>query len=207
MNRENIQKVQEVLARLMFTEHYHMGDWIGSAECGTTLCLAGIATGLSFQSRALQPSIDNLSFGYTYRKKLFSVLHCVFHTIKARALEFFGIDESEYSYMSPDEPDNIFFYDEWPEGLQAIYDFDVTHAIAELDQGSLYHFVLEHPELPKSFFKTLAGYLGLECLIERGPLWTQPARYWRAADFVSFYPEAVTRFISIAEELGNTHEQ
>jgi hypothetical protein len=206
MNIENIKKTQEALARLMFTQHYDMGEWIGQDDCGTTLCLAGIASALSFESNSLLPSPNNLH--NNFRKKLLPAIHHTHNRIKHRALDFFGIDESDYPCLSPDEPDNIFFYTEWPEGLQVIYDFDVPDTIAELGKGFLYYFVLAHPDLPDSFFKTLAGYLGLECLIERGPLWTQPARHWQAADFVSYYPGAVSRFISIAEELlGKTNEQ
>jgi hypothetical protein len=205
MDVQNIRNAQYWLARLMFTRHFDMGDWIGPANRVTSLCLAGIASALSFQSETLQPSIDNLSSEYTvYRRKLFSVLDSPNNAaIKVRALSFFGIDNSEHSFPSLDEPDTIFFYTKWPQGLQIIYTLDVDNAIAILNKDSLHHFVLSRPDLPDSFFETLAGYLGLECLIKHGPLWSQPTRHWEAADFVSRNPEAVNGFIAIAQQLLN----
>jgi len=202
MHINNIREAQQSLAKLMFTRHYDMGSWIEEEEdCGTTLCLGGIACTLSLKSNALQPSPYNLVYK-GFRQKLMPAVLLTQKEIESIALDFFGINESDYLGFSPDALDNIFFYGEWPEGLQAIYDFNVDEALYYLEEGSLYNFLLE-VWMPQSFFKTLAGYIGLECLIEHGPLWTQPTRDWQAADFVSHNPEAISRFIAIAQQLLN----
>ena len=215
MDAENIKRTQKALARLMFTNHYNMGEWIGSNECGTTLCLGGLACSLALSLDELHPSVDNLQ-RKTYRSHIRTLCTGSSSTsyednVKQKALEFFGLRSSV-------DADDLFYSVRWPCGLVALYDFTRSTALNNLDRydstsnndvtdSRLYKFVLENYTLPRSFFATLAGYLALQSLIDFGEEWRLHTYWYSPADFVSRNPEAVSRFISIAQELlGNTHE-
>lgn len=199
MNRENIQKVQEALARLMFTNHYNMGSWLDTAECGTTLCIGGIACILSLSLDNLNPSPNNLQENNfrTLVKPLFSESSLpVDEAVKQQAQRFLGL-----SYFK----DSIFYALSWPRGLVALYEFTTARAIQDLDKYQandlLYNFVSANPTLPRSFWRTLGGYLALQSLIDYGDDWKADTFYYSPSDFVSFNQEAVARFIVIAQEL------
>jgi hypothetical protein len=210
MHVENIKRTQEALARLMFTNHYRMDCWIESNECGTTLCLGGLACSLFHSLDWLNPSVDNLQ-----RKNFRSSIKTLYggsslsfeDNVKQKALRFFGLVSSPRQLV-----DNIFYSNRWPCGLVALYAFTRSTALDNLDRydstsnddptdSRLYRFVSENYTLPRSFFSTLAGYLALQSLIDFGEEWVMATYWWCPADFVSRNPEAVNRFIAISQEL------
>jgi hypothetical protein len=146
MNIENIKKTQEALAKIMFSSHYNMGSWLDTAECGTTLCLGGIACTLSLSLQELNPSLKNLqenNFRTIIKPLLINKSSLpVDESIKQEAQRFLGLAYSKYS-------DNIFYSLCWPRGLTALYDFTTSMAIQDRDKYQpndfLYDFVFANP--------------------------------------------------------------
>lgn len=216
MNIKNIKKVQESLLGLLFTRHYNMHHFYHTGECGTTLCLAGIAAMLSTKNPALKPLSSNLRNEFDFEETANLALdvskdYSLGDRIYESALSAFEIND-ELARPA------IFYLSSWPLALQDFYklaqfNIDSNFLTANLVifiEGSLSktHYydqllarmgTIRYRYLHYSFWKILAGYLALESFIKYGDSWVETTAHWSMRDFLDDNPEAVERFISAAQ--------
>jgi hypothetical protein len=218
MNVENIRKTQEALLELLFSRHFSIHHFYHTGECGTTLCLAGIAAMLSTNNPSLEPLPSNLCNEFDFEETAnlafdvdedYSLGDRIYET----ALSVFEINDD---LAKP----AIFYLSSWPPGLQDFYElahfnidsnFLTPSLVVFIENvlskaGSLYYDqslarmgTTQYRYLHYSFWKILAGYLALESFMKYGDSWVENTDHWSMGDFLRDNPEAVERFISAAK--------
>jgi hypothetical protein len=178
MDKDHLEQLQNTLASLAFTPHFNMATWAQPVDtpnpeyanpCGTSLCLAGLATmlDLSLADSLFQPSVQNLSNEYLYpelgrrQDEHKGTLYFVSH-----AAQFLGIPYDHHA--------NIWHHSCWPIPLRILYSpkdiFDTwpqdktgkLNAVYQAYLNARPHSNAANYSLPVSYFRALSGYLALE---------------------------------------------
>ena len=207
MNNEtlvsHIEQVQKALAGLAYTSHFDMGEWLELGDCGTTLCLAGIAGALQLQLDAPTPNalndriyLDNYykALNKTYGEDL---LH---QEIRNLACQYLHLDPSN---------DTIFFVNSWPRILKQLYHYNKLwpKSIALKEINDVFTTLFPERLFTLTYFRCLAGYLALEFYKRQGAFWWMTEHYFRTlpgdnpdntyasfAEFASHYQDIIIKF-------------
>jgi hypothetical protein len=199
MNNEtlvsHIEKVQKALAGLAYTSHFDMGDWLELGECGTTLCLAGIAGALQLQLDAPTPdALNDRIYLDNYYKALNTVYgeDLLHQEIRKLACQYLQLDPSN---------DTIFFVDSWPQVLKQLYHDNKLwpRGIALKEINDVFTTLFPERLFTLTYFRCLAGYLALEFYKRQGAFWWMSGdnpdnSYVSFADFASDYQDIILKF-------------
>jgi hypothetical protein len=168
MNEPNLRILQDNLTGLAFTNHFYMAHWTrpfsdlyGSYECGTSLCIGGLATALELSKtkQSYKPSLDNLS-----NEVLYNELHQQW--CDEDDYNFFIFHASNYLEIPRDNLAPIWHKHVWPTALAELYDAVYHSQIRQKYLSIFPNSPLSGYSIPDSFWKTLAGFLALEAFYE-----------------------------------------
>lgn len=168
MNEPNLRILQDTLAGLAFTKHFHMSQWtrpfsdlFGPHLCGTSLCLGGLATTLELSKakQNYQPTLDNLSH---------ELLHEQLHDqwLAEDNCNFFIFHASRYLGIPYDNVAPIWHKHVWPTTLVDLYDTNGSFTIRQKYLLTFPNSRLANYSVPTCFWKTLSGLLALEAFHE-----------------------------------------
>lgn len=222
MNKDHLVELQRTVATLAFTHHFNMSRWAESVDtrppgcanaCGTSLCLAGLATMLDLSSTdsSFQPTVETLSSEQLYPSlcEVEIINNSNENTLLyvARGSRYLGIP---YSCNA-----RIWHHTYWPAPLRSIYsplEFkDTWPHYRNGDLNAVYQTYLDtrpkshaiNYDLPISYFRALAGYLALETfyrfqdvVVFEGPDWVTASQLAICNPAQATFSTTLTRWLN-----------
>lgn len=208
MNNEtlvsHIEEVQKVLAGLAYSNHFDMGNWLELGECGTTLCLAGIAGALQLQLN--KPTPDALN-GHVYIDNYFKGLNKTYGDHLLQDLEIRNL-ACRYLILEVSN-DAIFYVNNWHQVLKQLYYYNKLwpKSIALKEINEVFTTLFPERLFNLSYFRCLAGYLALELYKRKGPLWwyssadsDEASNPISSGKFLLDYQDAIVKFDQLTQE-------
>jgi hypothetical protein len=181
MNKDHLEQLQNTLASLAFTPHFNMSMWAvfvdtrppGCANaCGTSLCLAGLATMLNLSSTkaSFSPTVENLS-----KEDLYPDLRFLEeNNNRTQTTLFYVANASQYLDIPYSDNARIWHDAYWPAPLRTLYSpwsfKEGWPYTKDANLNPIYQAYLDaradsklaNYSLPTSYFRALSGYLALE---------------------------------------------
>jgi hypothetical protein len=181
MDKDHLEQLQNTVASLVFTPHFDMSKWAQPIDtrplenanaCGTSLCLAGLATMLDLSSRdsSFQPTLERLS-----NEDLYSELSTLqLDNFRVTPTIFYVARASQYLDIPYSDNARIWHHTYWPAPLRILYSpwnfKEVWPYTKDGNLNPIYQAYLDaragskvaNYSLPTSYFRALSGYLALE---------------------------------------------